>query len=84
MVCRAYKYWNCVKYCQMSKINRKPLLHDVSQHTGTGGTVPILVAQHRHWWCSTRTGDAVCKGATPSVKQPGRSWVQAQLRSLLD
>ena len=26
---------------------------------GTGGAVPALVAQHRHWWRSTGTGGTV-------------------------
>jgi hypothetical protein len=39
--------------------------------TGTGGAV-------------TGTGGAVCKGATPSVEQPGGRGFKPRLRSLLD
>ncbi len=52
--------------------------------TGTGGAVPALVAQYWHWWRSTGTGGAVCKGATPSVEQPGGRGFKPRLRSLLD
>ncbi len=43
----------------------------VAQCTGTGGAV-------------TGTGGAVCKGATPSVEQPGGRGFKPRLRSLLD
>jgi hypothetical protein len=47
--------------------------------TGTGGAV------YQHWWRSaTGTGGAVCKGATPSVEQPGGHGFKPRLRSLLD
>ena len=41
------------------------------QLTGTGGAV-------------TGTGGAVCKGATPSVEQPGGRGFKPRLRSLLN
>ncbi len=40
--------------------------------------------RYRHWWRTTGTGGAVCKGATPSVEQQGGRGFKPWLRSLLD
>jgi hypothetical protein len=51
----------------------------------------ILKVTDRHWWrltgtggAITGTGGAVCKGATPSVEQPGGRGFKPRLQSLLD
>jgi hypothetical protein len=38
----------------------------------------------QHFKPNTGTGGAVCKGATPSVEQPGGRGFKPRLRSLLD
>jgi hypothetical protein len=56
------KYCNCTVYTDSVWLGGGGLgyvVDHILQSTGTGGTVPALVAQYRHWWRSTGTGGAV-------------------------